>query len=87
MNLFKENKDKRNVGNISLAAGKSKMFSIGYPKVLDSYFFLAILLDEMAKEYGGKTKILNPYEHFDLEIDNKIIGNQKIEDFKFSLSN
>ena len=37
--LFKENKDKREVDNIPLAAGKSKMFSIGCLKFLDSSNF------------------------------------------------
>ena len=43
--LFKHNSDKRKVDNIPLAAGKSKMFSIGCLKFLDSYNFLAMPLD------------------------------------------
>ena len=54
--LFKQNNDKRKVDNIPLAAGKSKMFSIGCLKFLDSYNFLAMPLDQMAKIYGCKTK-------------------------------
>ena len=97
--LFKQNNDKRKVDNIPLAAGKSKMFSIGCLKFLDSYNSLAMPLDQMAKIYGCKTKTLYPYELFgldsyDSEADNgskatsqKVIGNLKIEDFKASLSN
>ena len=60
--LFKQNNDKRKVDNIPPAAGKSKMFSIGCLKFLDSYNFLAMPLDQMAKIYGCKTKTLYPYE-------------------------
>ena len=35
--------------NIPLAAGKSKMFSIGCLKFLDSYNFLSVPLDQMAR--------------------------------------
>ena len=60
--LFKQNNDKRKVDNIPLAAGKSEMFSIGCLKFLDSYNFLAMRFDQMAKISGCKTKILYPYE-------------------------
>ena len=60
--LFKQNNDKRKVDNIPLAAGKSKMFSIGCLKFLDSYNFLAMPLDQMAKIFGCKTKTLYPNE-------------------------
>ena len=98
--LFKQNNDKRKVDNIPLAAGKSKMFSIGFLKFLDSYNFLAMPLDQMAKIYGCKTKTLNPYEYFGLESCSskttwgtttksydEVIGNLKIEDIKSSLHN
>ena len=98
--LFKQNNDKRKVDNIPLAAGKSKMFSIGCLKFLDSYNFLAMPLDQMAKIYGCKTKTLYPYEYFGLEslgtttksytskaTYQEAIGNLKIEDFKSSLHN
>ena len=84
--LFKQNIDKRNVDNIPLAAGKSKMFSIGCLKFLDSYNFLAKPLDQMAKIYGCKTKRLYPYEYFGLDDYDEFIGNLKIEDFESSLS-
>ena len=97
--LFKQNNDKRKVDNIPLAAGKSKMFSIGCLKFLDSYNFLAMPLDQMAKIYGCKTKTFNPYECFGLDSYDseavngskatyqEVIGNLKIEDFKSSLHN
>ena len=50
------------------------MFSFGCLKFLDSYNFLAMPLDQMAKIYQGtcfgdgcKTKTLYPYEHFGLD--------------------
>ena len=43
------------------------MFSIGCVKFVDSYNLLAMPLDQMAKIYGRKTKLLYPYEHFGLD--------------------
>ena len=85
--LFKQNNDERKVDNIPLAGGKSKMFSIDCLKFLDSYNFLAMPLDQMAKIYGCKTKTLYPYENNGLESHNNLIGNLNIEDIKSSLSN
>ena len=97
--IFKQNNDKRKVDNIPLAASKSKMFSIGCLKFLDSYNFLAMPLDKMAKIYGCKTKTLYPYEYFGLDTYDseaanvskatyqEVIGNLKIEAFKSSLHN
>ena len=72
----------------------SKMFSIGCLSFLDSYNFLAMPLDQMAKIYQGtcfaegcKTKTLYPYEYFGLDSYNNLIGNLKKEDFKSSLHN
>ena len=76
----------KNVDNIPLVAGKSKMFSIGCLKFLDSYNFFTMPLDQMAKIYGCKIKTLNPYEYFGLDSYNEVIGNLKMEDFKSSLS-
>ena len=72
---------------MSQAAGKSKMFSIGCLKFLDSYNFLAMPLGQMAKIYGCKTKTLYPYEYLGLDDYQEVIGNLKIEDFKTSLHN
>ena len=70
------------------------MFSIGCLKFLDSYNFLAMPLDQMAKIYGCKTKTLYPYEYFGLDSlgtttksYNNLICNLKVEDFKSSLHN
>ena len=62
--IFKQNDYKRKVDNIPLAAGKSKRLSSGCLRFLDSYNFLAMPLDQMAKIYGCKTKTLCPYEYF-----------------------
>ena len=43
------------------------MFSIGCLKVLDSYNFLAMPLDQLAKIYGCKTQTLCPYQYFGLD--------------------
>ena len=85
--LLKQNNDKRKVDNIPLAAGKSKMSCNGCLKFLDSYNFLAMPLDQMAKIYGCKTKTLYPYEYFGLDSYINLIGNLKKEDFKSSLHN
>ena len=59
--FFKQNNGKRKVDNIPLAACKSSMFSIGCLKFLDSFNFLAMPLDKMAKIYHCKNKTLYPY--------------------------
>ena len=63
------------------------IFSIGCLKFLDSFNFLAMPLDQMAKIYHCKTKKLCPYEYFGLDSYQEVIGNLNIEDFKSSLSN
>ena len=75
------------------------MFSFGCLKILDSYNFLAMPLDQMGKIYESKTKTLYPYEQFCLDqrscrpadttrynLKQEFIGNLNIEDFKSSLS-
>ena len=63
------------------------MFSIGCLKYLDSYNFLAMPLDQMAKIYGCKTETLYPYEYFGLDDYQEVIGNLKKEDFNCALHN
>ena len=87
--FFKQHNGKRKVDNIPLADGKSKMFSIGCLKLLDSFNFLAMPLDQMTKIYHSKTKTFYTHKQFGLyyyRYDN-IIGNVIIEVFKSSLSN
>ena len=77
------------------------MFSIGCLEFLDSYNFLAMPPNQMAKINGCKTKTFYPYEYFgsdDLRWDSSLgsptttksydnlIVNLNIEDFKSSLS-
>ena len=85
--FFRQNNDKRKVDNIPLADGKSKLFSIGCLKLLDSFNFLAMPLDQMTKIYHCKTKTFYTYEQFGLYYYryDSIIGNLNIEDFKSSL--
>ena len=85
--LFKQNNHKRKVDNIPLAAGKSKKFSIGCLKFLDSYNFLAMPRYQIAKIYGCKTKTLYPYEYFGLDTYQEVLGILNKENFKSSLSN
>ena len=63
------------------------MFSFGGPKFVDSYNFLAMPLDQMAKIYHCKTKTIYLYEHLGLDSYQEVIANLNIEDFKSSLSN
>ena len=51
------------------------MFSIGCLLFLDSYTFFGLLLDQMAKRYGYKSKIIYPFENYDLDTYNESIGN------------
>ena len=84
--LFQQNNDKRKVDNIPLIAGKPEMFSIGCLKVLDSFNFLAMPLDQMAKIFGCKAKTLYPCEHFGLADFDNLIGSPNIKHFKSPLS-
>ena len=84
---FKQNNDKRKVDKVPLAAGKSKMLSIVCPQLLNSFNFLAMPLDQMAKVYHCKTKTLYPYEHFGLDDYDHFKGNLNIENIRTSLSN
>ena len=63
------------------------MFSIVCLKFLDSFNFLAMPLDQIAKIYGCKTKTLYPYAHFGLDSYQEVICNLKIKNFMSSLSN
>ena len=56
------------------------MFRVGVLKFLDSYSFLRMSLDEMAKVYNVKNKTLCPYEYLKMRI--AIIINQAIQQFK-----
>ena len=77
----------KKVDIIPLTAGKSKMFSIGYLKFLDSFNILAMSINEMANTYGCKTETLYPYKYFNLDSYQEVIEDLKTEDLKSSLSN
>ena len=63
------------------------MFSFGKFKFLDSFNLLAMSPYQMAKLYHCKTKTLYQYEYFSIDMYQRIIGNLKKVDIKFSLSN
>ena len=67
--------------------GKARMFRVGVLKFIDSYSFLTMSLDKMAKVYNVKNKTLHHYEHFkDENSYNNKLGNLSIQDFRSSLT-
>ena len=63
------------------------MFRVGILKFIDSYSFLTMSLDKMAKVYNIKNKTLYPYEYFkDENSYNTKLGNLSIQDFRSSLT-
>ena len=71
------------------------MFRVGVSKFTDSYSFLKMSLDKMAKVYqvtwltdNVKNKTLYPSEYFkDENSNNNKLGNLSIQDFRSSLTN
>ena len=56
-------------------------------KFIDSYSFLTMSPDKMAKVYNVKNKTLYPYEYFkDENSYNNKLGNLSIQDFRSSLT-
>ena len=65
----------------------NRMFRVGVLKFIDSYSFLTMSLDKIAKVYNIKTKTLYPYEYFkDENSCNKKLDNLSIQDFRSSLT-
>ena len=63
------------------------MFRVGVLKFIDSYSFLKMSLDKMAKVYNVKNKTLCPYEYFkDENSYNNKLGNLSIQDLRSSLT-
>ena len=66
---------------------KARMFRVGVLKVFDSYSFMTMSLDKLAKIYNVKNKTLYPYEHFkDENSYNNKLGSLSIQDFRSSLT-
>ena len=56
-------------------------------KFIDSYSFLTMSPDKMAKVYNVKNKTLYPYEYFkDENSCNNKLGNLSVQDFRSSLT-
>ena len=63
------------------------MFRVGILKFIDSYSFLTMSVDKIAKVYNIKNKTLYPYEYFNDENSyNNKLGNLSFQDFRPSLT-
>ena len=84
--IFKQNNSRRRIDILASTNGKARMFRVGILKFIDSYSFLTMSLDKMAKVYNVKNKILFPYEYFEYENSyNNKLGNLSSQDFRASL--
>ena len=85
--MLKQNNSKRRVGILPSTNGKARKFRVGVLKFIDSYSFLTMSLDKMAKVYIIKNKTLYPYEYCkDENSYNNKLGNLSIQDFRSSLT-
>ena len=85
--IFKQNNSRRRIGILPSTNGKARMFRVGILKFIDSYSFLTMSLDKIAKVYSIKNKTLYPYEYFKDENSYKNkLGNLSIQDFRSSLT-
>ena len=85
--IFKQNNSRRRIDILPGANGKTRMFRVGILKFIDSYSFLIMSLDKIAKVYNIKNKTLYPYEYFKVENSyNNKLGNLSIQDFRSSLT-
>ena len=55
---FKQNNSRRRIDILPSTNGKARMFRVGVLKFMDSYSFLTMSLDKMAKVYNVKNKTL-----------------------------
>ena len=85
--IFKQNNSRRRIDFFPSTNGKARMFRVGILKFIDSFSFLTMSLDKIAKVYNIKNKTLYPYEYFKDEnsYTNKL-GNLSIQDFRSSLT-
>ena len=85
--IFKQNNSRRKIDISPSANGKAGTFRVCVLKFIDSYSFLAMSPDKMAKVYNVKIKILYPYEYFkDENSYNNKLGNLSIQDLRSSLT-
>ena len=85
--IFKQNNSRRRIDILPSTKGKARMFRVGVLKFIDSYSFLTMSLDKMAKICNVKNKTLYLYEYFkDENSYNNKLGNLSIQDFRSSLT-
>ena len=85
--IFQQNNSRRRIDILPSTNGKARMFKVGILKFIDSYSFLTMSLDKLAKVYNIKNKTLYPYEYFkDEKSYNNKLGNLSIQDFRSSLT-
>ena len=85
--IFKQNNSRRRIDILPSTNGKARMFRVGILKFIDSYSFLTMSLDKIAKVYNIKNKTLYPYEYFkDGNRYNNKLGNLSIQDYRSSLT-
>ena len=85
--ILKQNNSRRRIDILPSTNGKARIFRVSVLKFIDSYKFLTMSLDKMAKVYNVKNKTLYPYEYFKDENNyNNKLGNLSIQDFRSSLT-
>ena len=85
--IFKQNNSRRRIDILPSTNGKARMFRVGILKFIDSYCFLTMSPDKIAKVYNIKNKTLYPYEYFkDENSYNNKLGNLSIQDLRSSLT-
>ena len=81
--IFKQNNSRRRIDILPSTNGQARIFGVGVLKFIDSYSFLTMSLDKMAKAYNVKNKTLYPYEHIrDENSYNNKLGNLSTQDFR-----
>ena len=85
--IFQQNYSRRRINILPSTNGKARMFKVGVLKFIDSYSFLTMSRDKIAKVYNIRNKTLYLYEYFkdDNSYNNKL-GNLSIQDFRSSLT-
>ena len=85
--IFKQKHSRRKIDILPSTNGKTRLFRVGVLKFIDSYSFLTMSLDKMAKVNNVKNKTLYPYEYFkDENSYNNKLGNLSIQYFRLSLT-